>query len=320
MTAVAAIDGGKSGLRIRVATEHGEVDGSGPGFVYAGASEDDSAVLTAVNAAVAEARGRLQGDSLDRLEAVAVGLTGIPGDPHERRALRMALESTLTAPVTLVDDALLAHAGAVAGPGTVVSAGTGTIVLAISEDGESRSFDGWGPSLGDRGSAHAIGLAGMRAATAAQDRVGPATRLVVDLADALGGDTSLAALQRFYRSDSTVVLVSSFAVRVAQAAENGDKVAKGILAGAAQDLAATIAVAAAHAPQQPISYAGRLLHENSMLRGLVATRLDDVGLILGTPLGDALAGGIRLARGVSGVPEMAAYQRVVDGWGAVPAC
>ncbi|MFB7893705.1 N-acetylglucosamine kinase [Microbacterium sp. NPDC056044] len=320
MTVVAAIDGGKSGLRIRVSTEHGEVDGSGPGFVYAGVSEDDAAVLAAVAGAVADARSRMPGAALDRLDAVTVGLTGIPGDPHQRRALRIALESTLRAPVTLVDDALLAHAGAVAGPGTVVSAGTGTIVLAISEAGESYSFDGWGPTLGDRGSAHAIGLAGMRAAAAARDRVGPATRLTDDFATALGGDTSLAALQRFYRAESTVVLVSSFAVRVSEAAKDGDEIASGILADAAQDLAATIEVAAAHAPLQPISYTGRLLHENAMLRGLVAARLDEAGLVLDTPLGDALAGGIRLARAAGGAPEVSAYRRALDGWKTVPTC
>ncbi|MDF2562198.1 MAG: ATPase [Microbacterium sp.] len=321
MTTVAAIDGGKSGLRIRVVSDAHEIDGRGPGFVYANTSHDARAILDAIRGALADARRHPEGEAVSHIQSVAVGLTGIPGETDERRLLRAALENALSTRVLLVDDALLAHAGAVAGPGTVVSAGTGTIVLAISDDGEPRSLDGWGPTFGDRGSGHAIGLAGMRAAAAALDRVGPATLLADDLAAVLGGDTSLAALQRFYRAESTVVIVSAFATQVSDAASHGDLVATAILDDAARDLVATIAAAAAHAPQRPISYTGRLLHQNTALRERVAVHLAERGLALAAPRGDALAGGIRLARAtIRGVPEMVAYERAVDTWRTVPEC
>ena len=317
MTTVAAVDGGKSGLRIRVSTPSGELTGDGPGFVYANSSRDLRAIVRSVRIARDGALERVPGPATP-IDAMAIGLTGIPGDRVERAALVTALERELATRVLLVDDALLAHAGAVAGPGTVLSAGTGSIVLAIAADGRPRWVDGWGPILGDRGSAHAIGLAGMRAAMAALDGAGPATALSTDLSEALGG-VSLAALQRFYRSESTVVTVAAFALRVTAASDAGDGVATAILRAAAADLADT--VAAAHAPGFPISHTGRMLEANGALRASLASALAAHGLRLETPHGDALDGGLRLARAATDPgTDMSVYAQALNAWESEDPC
>ncbi len=317
MTTVAAVDGGKSGLRIRVSTPSGELAGGGPGFVYADSSHDLRAIVRGVRIARDDALGQVLGPATP-IDAMAIGLTGIPGDRVERAALVTALERELATRVLLVDDALLAHAGAVAGPGTVLSAGTGSIVLTIAADGRPRWVDGWGPILGDRGSAHAIGLAGMRAATAALDGAGPATALSTDLADVLGG-VSLAALQRFYRSESTVVTVAAFALRVAAASDAGDGVATAILRAAAADLADT--VTAAHTPGFPISHTGRMLEANGALRASLSSALAARGLRLETPRGDALDGGLRLARAATDPgTDMTVYAQALNAWESEDPC
>ena len=55
---------------------------------------------------------------------------------------------------TLMHDAPVAHAGALAGmPGVVVIAGTGSVVYARDENGRSQTLGGWGFLFGDEGSA-----------------------------------------------------------------------------------------------------------------------------------------------------------------------
>ncbi len=146
MSAVAAIDGGKSGLRMRIVGTAGESEGRGSGFVYAGEGEDHASIVASVQEARADA------DEAQTLDHVVLGLTGGSRRACGACSLAAALERELAAPVLLLDDAILAHAGAIAGPGTIVCAGDGSIVLSIDEHGSAKSADGWGPTLGDRGS------------------------------------------------------------------------------------------------------------------------------------------------------------------------
>jgi glucosamine kinase len=309
VSAVAAIDGGKSGLRMRIVDTAGESEGRGSGFVYSGEGADHASIIASVHEARADA------GAAQTLDHVVLGLTGVPGEPAERAALAAALERKLAAPVLLLDDAIVAHAGAIAGPGTIVCAGTGTIVLSIDEEGSAKSADGWGPTLGDRGSAYAIGLAGLRAAAAAIDGAQIETALSEGLRRKLGGDVSIAALQRFYRDGSTSTpSVASFAVDVARAAEAGDPVAASILDGAAADLADTIAATAAHAPGHPISYSGRMLAVNTHLRATLDRELRVRGLILSSPLSDALAGGIRIAQERARGERAGLYEKAIRAW------
>lgn len=311
MSAVAAIDGGKSGLRMRIVGDTGESEGSGPGFVYSGEAADHAAILSSVRTAREDAEAGTE----QALDAVVLGLTGVPGEPAERSALASALERELDATVLLLDDAILAHAGAVDGPGTVVCAGTGSIVLSIDEDGTATSADGWGPILGDRGSAYAIGLAGLRAAAGAIDGTAIETSLSAELRRLLGGDVSIAALQRFYRDGSTSTpSVAAFALEVAKAAETGDRAASSILQDAAIELAETIVSAAAHAPGHPISYSGRMLAVNASFREAVERELGSRGLFLAAPRGDALAGGIRLAQQRAHGGSAGLYEKAIRAW------
>lgn len=310
---VVAIDGGKSGLRVRIAsTDSGErVTGTGPGSSYTGdVGHDLRSLLGAIDAAVDEAMPiRAAGPVAD---IACVGLTGLPGDAAERRELVGVLHRVLAPRLLLADDGVLAHAGALGRPGTVASIGTGTIVTTVDGEGRTRTTDAWGPDLGDRGSAFALGNAGLRAAAAASDGTAPATLLCDRAAEVLGSwPPSLAELQRFYRDPARVALTAGFAPAVLQLAAEGDPVAVLVRNRAAEDIAATLRAAAA--PGLPIVWTGRIAAQGvgygeEILRALGP----DLAARVLPPEGDSLDGGIRIA--VEATSGDGLYRASVESW------
>lgn len=294
MTTTITIDGGKSELRLLLRGPAGRQRGVGPGFSYHPHADDVDRILAAIRAAAATVALPAQ------VTGVVAGLTGVPGEQAERRRLTSALENLFGGPAMAVEDSVLAHAGALGGPGVVLCVGTGTTVLAVAADGRHARLDGWGPQLGDRGSAFAIGLAGMRAATAAYDRVGPDTVLVDRLDAALGG-TDLATLQRYYRDPAMISRTAAFARDVIAAADQSDPVAGRICAGAATDLADVAEAATARLrlteAERRVSYSGRLLTPGTALHQALSADLDARGLPLASPLAEPLEGGPTLLRG-----------------------
>ncbi|MFF3868931.1 N-acetylglucosamine kinase [Micromonospora sp. NPDC001898] len=305
MTATITIDGGKSQLRMLLSTPAGRQLGIGPGFVYQPGEDGVARILDAV-------RGAADTLSLPtQVTGVLAGLTGVPGDQVERRRLALAITRLLGGPAAVVEDSLLAHAGALDGAGVVLCVGTGTTVLAVAADGNYARLDGWGPHLGDRGSAYAIGLAGMRAATASYDRVGPETALADRLGAALGG-TDLAALQRYYRDPALIPRTAAFALDVLDAAAQADPVAGRICATAAADLAdaaetATNRLRLSEAERQ-VSYSGRLLARGNVLHQALSAELDARGLSLVSPKAEPLEGGPTLLRGTGPYARLLADQ------------
>ncbi|WP_116952383.1 N-acetylglucosamine kinase [Jiangella endophytica] len=286
-----SIDGGKSALRLLAVTGDRRRTGIGPGMSYRPGEDGVERTADAVRAAAAGV------DLPERVAGVIAGLTAVPGDAGPRRELARRLGELFGGPALVAEDVHLAHAGALAGPGTVLCIGTGTNVLTMGAGGTYRTVEGWGPALGDRGSGYAIGLAGLRAATAALDGVGPPTALTEPFPDAVGG-AGLAALQRFYRDPELVARIAGFAPVVVEAAEH-DAVALAICRTAVDDL---VALAASVAGRQPdagprVSWSGRLLDAGEPLRRRLGDGLRERGLELVAPAGSSLDGGLRLLRG-----------------------
>lgn len=294
---VAVVDGGKSGLRVTVAGPEGRSRGDAPGFTYSTQADEIAATVDAIG------HGLRLVSTATAIDCVCLGLTGLPGGLTERRHLAAGVAALVPdSEVILTVDGVLAHAGALGAPGVVISAGTGTAVLAIGDEGRVACLDGWGPAIGDRGSGYAIGLAGLRAAARALDGVGPATALVEAATLRLGG-TDLAALQRFYRTPAPVPFIAGFAHAVAESASNGDRVSIEIWEDAASDLSATAAAAAARAGlggggrPVPVAVTGRLADAGAVLLQPLERMLTCHGLSLVAVGGDVTDGGIRLARG-----------------------
>ena len=159
--------------------------------------------------------------SADRL-VLCAGVAGA-GDDATQAALTETLTATLTQPnrpahVEVVHDGLIALEAAHGdGSGAVVIAGTGSLVLARA--------GGWGPALGDAGSGHALGRAGLRAVAEALDGGRP-TALRDEVRTAFDIDER-AALLRFVHGDRGAL--SDVAPIVVETAETGDPAATRIL-------------------------------------------------------------------------------------------
>ena len=131
------------------------------------------------------------------------------------------------------DEVIALDAAFQGGPGILQIAGTGSNCIGRAPDGCRESAGGWSSRLGDEGSGYWIGLHGVRRALKAHDRDQP-TRILETVARIWGA-----------RSIDELVNVgdgtpgpdfAALAPEISRLAEEGDAVARGVLAQAAEDL------------------------------------------------------------------------------------
>jgi N-acetylglucosamine kinase-like BadF-type ATPase len=124
---------------------------------------------------------RVLADSGRNAENIRGICAGIAGAGRPRVARRMKSYFTHAFPhaeVRVVTDIELAlTAAAEEGPVVVIIAGTGSAVGGRNAAGQVARAGGWGPWIGDDGSAYDVGRRAVKAALAARDGVGPATTL-----------------------------------------------------------------------------------------------------------------------------------------------
>lgn len=252
------VDIGKSGTRMRLGTG---AQVSGPGI---------PPELPGRDGGVEEITDRVrqvfaQFDNQPRPDVVVVGSTAVPPD---ELGLGRALQSIWPdALVGLCEDGVLAHAAALGGVGVVASIGTGVIVMGLDAESTLHRVDGWGPDLGDRGSAFELGRLGLAAAFEARDQVGPATQLGEAAHELLGG-IDLQAAVRLLADPRRVEAIAGFAEAVCVAAEDGDGVAAGLVTASAVRVAQSCAAAAARCQQRTVAVRGGLSQAPAYLRAL----------------------------------------------------
>lgn len=199
---------------------------------------------------------------LRRLEAhrspspsvVALGSTAELSQ-EERQSLALTIHNVFPA-ATIVsgDDGTFAHARFIGAQGVLLSVGTGVIGIGLDAAGTLRRYDGWGPLIGDRGSAADLGREGLRTAYRHHDaRIDSALH---DLAVAEFGSPS-AFLARSLTSDAEwPVRFAAFGGKVALLAERDASTAE-LVDRCAQQLAETAKVAASDAAVAEIVITGR---------------------------------------------------------------
>jgi N-acetylglucosamine kinase-like BadF-type ATPase len=168
--------------------------------------------------------------------------------PSATGVVRAALAQLVEPPVRVLrdDGAIALRAAHGAAPGVLVMAGTGSGAQAQGPEGWHRT-GGWGPVLGDEGSAHAIGLAALRAIVRAEDGRIPRTVLTERVMATV--EHPEVRMLPFLLKQERIDLPQLF-ILVDEAAREGDLVARGILKSAAGDLAA-LADAAARLARVP---------------------------------------------------------------------
>ncbi|HME84431.1 MAG TPA: BadF/BadG/BcrA/BcrD ATPase family protein [Roseiarcus sp.] len=174
------------------------------------------------------------GLNADKNSRIAIGF-GLAGLNDAGDAAKVCAAFPGHALVRAANDATTACIGAHgAADGGLVIAGTGSAAIARVA-GKETIIGGRGFALGDDGSGALIGLAALRAATRAYDRLAPASALTSEILGAFDGD--IVAMVRWART-ARPGDYGAFAPRVFQHAAKGDPIAAAIVGSAAAAIAA----------------------------------------------------------------------------------
>jgi N-acetylglucosamine kinase-like BadF-type ATPase len=292
------VDGGKSKTAVALADHAGRIVASatGPGLPIIAEPGGRAGVAAGLSAALAPLGAACAG-----LGTAVFGLNGVHAPSLETDLAADVLRGAVDADrLVVASDAVLSYVGAFGTrPGVVVTAGTGSVVLALGADGRAHRVDGDGPLLGDRGSGYAIGLAGLREAMRVADGLAGSQALAGELRQEYG--VADEAVRTIHASASPTRLIASFSRNVARAAERGSTTARLIWADAGAELARAALAAAERAGIDTgsfeVAYAGGLFGAGELLRVPLEQELARIApsAVLQKARGDAIAGGIALA-------------------------
>lgn len=247
------------------------LDGRIVGMGYGGptnatfVSEDDA--IYAMREAVAGSLGIAPADPvpLPRVQKIYMSAPGFTPEAADRAVRDICPEAQIKVEA---DPPAAFRAAIPAGDGIVVLSGTGSFAAGLWK-GKWLTNGGWGPLLGDEGSGYWIGLEAMKAVALAADKRGPTTLLQTILQRTLHYSFD-EELRRFaYRKNLNRQRIAGLTILVAQAAREGDEVARSILLRAGEklaDLAANLAVRLNTNGQEiPVSLVGGVARKDSLV-------------------------------------------------------
>lgn len=170
--------------------------------------------------------------------ALCLGIAGVDRPGEKELISRMLRRLGLRQPVRVVNDAAVALvAGAPAGHGIVVVAGTGSIAYGRSPAGVTARSGGWGYLLGDEGSAFWLGHAALRLGIRAADGRGQATTLFERICRKVDVSSAAGLHAWFYEQNLSRHRVAELASLVEEAARDGDAASEELLDHGAGHLA-----------------------------------------------------------------------------------
>lgn len=166
-----------------------------------------------------------------QLRGACVGISG-----HSRDDIRgwvtNAMSELVPAKSQIVGDQEIAHYAAFCGePGILVIAGTGSIAIGKSAQGQTARCGGWGPMFSDEGSAYWIGEIALRKLVRLRDRGAEALLL-----DRILADREMETVDRLVELQDNFDYASLFPT-IAEAAHSGDLTAWYVLSEAGRELA-----------------------------------------------------------------------------------
>lgn len=203
---------------------------------------DSETATTNLEQALAELTAR-SGVAMNAISRTCVGTAG-ESVPLVADWLRESIKARVSGDLILIGDVEIALDAAFrGGEGVLAMAGTGSNVAGRTVDGRLVRAGGWGPALADQGSAHRIGLEGLRAAFLAKDE-GRSTLLF----DAVLEFWQLASLDLLieYANSRPAPDFSRLSEVVLRCANQGDEVAASVLRREGEDLAWLVRVVLRH--------------------------------------------------------------------------
>ena len=229
--------------------------------------------------------------------AACLGVTGLGEAVHaEARNLVAALFAIDPHAIRLGDDMELAFRATFApGTGHLISAGTGSIGLHLTADGQLIRVGGRGLLIDDAGSGTWIALTALDQLYRRIDETGgpaEAAILAAELFGEMGGDGWDQTRSFIYGSDRG--RIGTLAQAVARAATQGDPVANDILARAATELARLARALIARAGPLPVAFIGGIITLHPSIKPALLAELSHA--VVSFPEIDAAAHAAQWAR------------------------
>lgn len=242
---IVGVDGGATSTKCLVVNERGQVLGTGRGgpsnHVYGerGLLRLQEALRTAFRTAFGDQYRPM-------VQSICLGMTGVgKGTQSAQMVETVAREFLQVENLYVCNDLEIALAGAsLDQPGVLVYAGTGAHTLGRDETGQTVRVGGWGHLIDDEGAGYDIGRQALKWTFRAQDGRGKPTALAEKLKAHFNCGSLAEVREKVYQDDGlSRPEVAALARLVGEAAEEGDEVAREILAQAGYTLAKTAIVA-----------------------------------------------------------------------------
>ena len=229
---VLGIDAGASKTECLLSDGEGRIlaKARGPGANFQLFAEDE------VEFVLAELTSKVLAGHARRADLLCIGMAGADRE-RDRVELQRILARIGCATAHLVtNDALIALvAGSGERYGVVLIVGTGATAYGVNRKGGFARASGWGPLLGDEGSAYWMGLQCLRAVVRAQDGRARMTLLESPVLEQLGVSNVDALVHRVYQSFARNE-IAGLAPLVQRAADLGDDAAQAIIDEAVREL------------------------------------------------------------------------------------
>lgn len=170
--------------------------------------------------------------SYDDISAIVLGTTGggrrIDAEELEKAIIQLAVDKNISLKIFRVEsDARIALEGAFSGkPGSILIAGTGSIMFGKDKAGNIHRVGGFGRFIGDEGSGFRLGQKGLNLIAKEFDGRGDNTKLSGLLKEKFNIDSPENLITEIYRNNFDI---ASVAPLVIEAAEKGDKAAINII-------------------------------------------------------------------------------------------
>jgi N-acetylglucosamine kinase len=211
-----------------------ETIGGPSNFLVIGVEKVSDTILNLINDCTSS-----QNISSGDIEAIVLGTTGggrrNDAELLEKHIFEDAKQKSISINKFRVDsDARIALEGAFSGKaGSILIAGTGSIMFGKDEAGEIHRVGGFGRYIGDEGSGYRIGRIGLNAVARYFDGRSKSTKIADLLEQEFSISNSEQLITEVYRNNFNIAAVAPL---VFDAAESGDKIAQRILEDEANEL------------------------------------------------------------------------------------
>ena len=237
MKLLAGIDGGGSKTLALIANHQGIVIGRGS----AGPSNPN---LVGIKGSVQNIKSALmEAMGLSKLKRISIAVLGVAGSETQKKLVEELTRSLdFVDRVEVMNDSFIClAAGTLGKPGVVVVAGTGSITLALDDEGKVARAGGWGYLLEDEGSGFQLGREAVLETLRFLEGRAAYSKLVDAVLEKLEAKEVSDLLSSIYVCENPVLILASLAPLVVKLAEGGDSAAMRIVKKATEGLASCVA-------------------------------------------------------------------------------